>query len=303
MHWNCGAKGAALLLIYGGIAWFFETPMTETTMTETALISEQVLQACKEAPDARYLGEPEFVRDPPPSETEVLRRGAIRVVWKGDDLWAYTTRSEYDDGTSVPQLDYGRVSGVYEDGTGGLIAIGDQTSYRVTVELVEGRARFGRRVAFPKLSGQPCGLVSHLIGTCWPAQAVFSHELRAGLIEGFNRWGGESLFAVGLREGERETLLEAPEGGPLWYWYDVPGSSGVLFSTQSRIKHFFITIIGGGLFNYHKDDTFLFFDGVRMHSCPPQFISARRCAERREAHQFESFPTADSKYSVAAPID
>ena len=253
----------------GGIAWLFETPMTETATTETAPLAEQVLQACKKAPDARYLGEPEFVRDPPPSETEVLRRGDIRVVWKGEDLWAYTTRSEYDDGTSVPQLDYGRVSGVYEDRTGGLIAIGHQTSYRVTVELVKGRARFGRRVEFPALSGQPCGLVSHLIGTCWPAQAAFSRELRVGLIEGFNRWGGKRLFAVGLREGESETLLEAPQGGPLWYWYDVPGSGGALFSTQGRIERFFEVIGGGLLFKPRNPPACLFFDGASMHACPP----------------------------------
>jgi hypothetical protein len=270
MRGSRGARVAVLLLVAGGIAWLFETPMTETATTETAPLAEQVLQACKKAPDARYLGEPEFVRDPPPpSEIEVLRRGAIRVVQKDIYLSAYTTRDQYDDWTSVSQPDYGGVRGVYEDRTGGLIAIGDQISYRLTVELVEGQARFGRRIAFPTLFGRRCDPVSQLVGDCQPARAVFSHELRAGLIGGFNRWGGERLFAVGLREGERETRLEAPQGGPLWYWYDVPGSGGALFSTQGRIKHFFATIIGSALFDYHKDDTFLFFDGVRMHSCPP----------------------------------
>jgi hypothetical protein len=215
MHWKLGAKGAALLLVAGGIAWLLKTAMTDTAMTESTPLTEQVLQACKTKPDVRYLGEPEVVRDPP-LEIEVLRRGAIRVVWQGDNLRAYTMRTEYDDWAGFSQLDYGGVSGVYEDRTGGLIAIGDQTSYRVTVELVEGRAHFGPRMEFPALSKQPCGLLSRLEGTCWSAEAIFSRELRIGLISGFNRWGGEALFAVGLREGEPETLLEAPQGGLLW---------------------------------------------------------------------------------------
>jgi hypothetical protein len=241
--------------------------MTDIAMTETTPLTEQVLQACKKAPEARYMGEPEIVRDPP-LEIEVLRRGAIRVVWQGDNLRAYTMRTEYDDWAGFSQLDYGGVSGVYEDRTGGLIAIGDQTSYRVTVDLVEGRAHFGPRMEFPALSGQPCGLLSRLDGTCWPAQAIFSHELRIGLIGGFNHWGGKKFFAVGLREGERETPLEAPQGGQLGYWYDIPGSGGALFSTRGHIKDFIATISSGVLFSSHKDDALLFFDGVRMHPCP-----------------------------------
>ena len=267
MYWNHGIKSAAVWVVVAvGVVWLFKTPMTP--MIETAPLTEQALQACKKALDVRYLGTPD-VRDLPSSEIEVLRRGTLRVVQKDIYLSAYTTRTEYDDVAVVPQYDYGGISGVYEDRTGGLIAIGDQTSYRVTVELVDGRARFGRPVEFPALSKQPCGLFSRLDGTCWPAEAIFSHELRVGLIGGFNRWGGKSLFAVGLREGERETPLEAPQGGPLGYWYDIPGSGGALFSTRGHIKHFIATISSGVLFSSHKDDAFLFFDGVRMHPCPP----------------------------------
>lgn len=187
----------------------------------------------------------------PAADTEVLRLGSLRVVRRGDHLLAFgSDGTQHDDAVALQQPDYGSVQAVHVDRTGGLVAIGDQLSYRVRVALVDGRARFTSVRRFPLLFGQRCFLLSQLWGTCQPARAVFSPALRAGLIEGFDRWGLARSYAIGLAPDDDAMALRAPRGGTPQYRFDVPATGGARFRTRNPAAQ-------------------LYFDGQRMHECPP----------------------------------
>ena len=218
-------------------------------VVEAAPAGDALTQACRTAPPAAaVVPAAELTTKPPSVDVEVLRHAGLRVVRRGDYLLAYTDQVAHDDAVALTQPDYGAVRSVQVDRTGALVAIGDQVSYRVQVGRVNGIARFTVVQPFPTLFAQRCLPWSQWFGACQPAQAVFSHALRAGLIEGFDRWGVAHSVAVGLVPGAVATPMKAPRGGFPLYRYDVPGS-GALFVTR-------------------RPSANLYFDGERMHECP-----------------------------------
>lgn len=215
--------------------------------------ADRVLLACRQpaaatAP-AAWQPAPGAVSTGPAAPVTVLQRDGLTVQWQGDFLLAYSTRAQHDDAVALKQPDYGHIRHVWPDRAQGLLALGDQVSYRVAVGLQAGQARLGPVQRQAALTASPCAWWHRLVGRCQPARAIYSAELQALLIGGVDDRGRAQLLALGLPPdgGERPLLKAADEA---WaYAGETPGTGGVLLRSAR-----------GAL---------VFFDGERAHPCPP----------------------------------
>lgn len=171
----------------------------------------------------------------------------VKVISDGRLLNAYTNSSEPDDVVSVKQMDYGVVTGLFLDGSGNIIAIGDQTSYRVKITTSSGKAKFHELEELPRLWRDQCGISGVLFGSCPVSDVSFSKEIRAAFVSGFDTWGVKRSYAFGLGATAIKELT-LPEGAAPVYLVDVPDS-------------------GQALFKDFNNNTFYAFDGERFQSC------------------------------------
>lgn len=198
------------------------------------------------APDAPSA---QLVPPGPSSPVKVLQRPGLTVQWQGDFLLAYTGAEQPDDAVALKQPDYGHVRAVWPDRAQGLLAVGDQASYRVTVARQGARARFDPLQVLPALTAAPCSWLSRAVGRCQPARAFYSPELKALLIEGHDGQGPVQLRALGLPPDGRDRPL-VPDDAARWrYVAEASGAGGVLLRSER-----------GAL---------AYFDGERLHVCPP----------------------------------
>lgn len=171
----------------------------------------------------------------------------IKVISDGRLLKAYTNPNGPDDVVSVQQLDYGVVTGIFRDRGGNIIAIGDQTSYRVKIKASSGKAKFYELEELPTLWRDQCGILGLLFGSCQVSDVYFSNEIRAAFVSGFDTWGFKRSYAFGL-DANTVRELSLPDGATPVYLLDVPGS-------------------GQALFKDGRDNPFYAFDGERFQAC------------------------------------
>lgn len=169
--------------------------------------TQRVQRACQGPLQAPTLPEGPRALSAPhgaPAAIQVWRLGTLRVAWQGEYLIAAPASAAQAPGQAgdavlaLPQPDYGQVREVRRDRAGGLLALGDQVSYRIAVTEVEGHVLLGPRVAFPALWARPCGRLQRWVGGCQPSRAFFSPSLQAGLMEGYDDTGRHRVAAVGL---------------------------------------------------------------------------------------------------------
>lgn len=257
--WGTGLVGLACL---SGLEGTGSTAWADPLVAAPASVQSAAQQACRPggagpgpvrtaradaiAPDAP--GE-QRVPPGPASPVTVLQRPGLTVQWQGDFLLAYTGGEQPDDAVALRQPDYGRVRAVWPDRAQGLLAVGDQASYRVTVGLQGTRARFDPLQVLPALTAAPCSWLSRAVGRCQAARPFYSPELKALLIEGHDGRGPVQLRALGLPPDGRDRPL-VPDDGARWrYGAEVPGTGGVLLRSERGAR--------------------AYFDGERLHVCPP----------------------------------
>jgi hypothetical protein len=209
---------------------------------------------------------PQWLHAPPGAapETEVWRRGPLRVIWQGDYLKAVRVTPPGPPGPfdgaemALPQPDYGQVREVKPDRAGGLVALADQVSYRIAVTEVEGTVRLGPRVAFPVLWTRPCGRLQRWVGGCQPSRAFYSPALKAGLMEGYDGSGQHRVAAMGL----------LPNGDVRWLPQDgatpkAAGPEGLGWRVLGE------AVTERGVILLSTRQARVFHDGDRHAFCPP----------------------------------
>ncbi len=153
----------------------------------------------------------------------------IKVVADRHFLSAYINSDESDDVVSVKQMDYGEIDGIFLDRQKGIIAIGDQASYRVKVKKVSGKAQFYQWEKLPTLYRKRCGVLGQFLGECQIARAYSSKELSVAFASGFDYLGIKRSYAFGLDAVTTVKDLRIPPKGLAYYLFDIPRSGGAVF--------------------------------------------------------------------------
>ncbi len=253
--WKVGWATLAVL------AWPGASAAADAGAATEAGWAQRVQRACQGPLQAPALPEGRHASSGPhgaPAAIEVWRRGTLRVTWQGDYLMAGRTPPAETPGPTgdavlaLPQPDYGQVRDVRPDRAGGLLALGDQVSYRIAVTEVEGHVRLGPRVAFPVLWTRPCSRLQRWVGGCQPSRAFFSPALQAGLMEGYDRSGQHRVAALGL----------PPNGAVRWLPQDAdPKDLGWRVLGEAIAER--------GVILLSTRQARVFHDGDRHAFCPP----------------------------------
>ncbi len=171
----------------------------------------------------------------------------VNVLSQRHVLEAYTAADKPDDVVSVKQKDYGVVIGLFFDRGGNITVLGDQTSYRVKIKTLSGKAEFHELEKLPTLYRQKCGLSEKLFGACQQADVYYSKEIRAAFSSGMDALGVKRSYAFGLGAKTVEELSLPGDATPV-YFFDIPESGYAFFKDM------------------YKND-FYIFDGEQFRAC------------------------------------
>lgn len=209
------------------------------------------VRACQDLRDKTFSVDTKEPYDTNQESTNTLEMDGIKIVAERHTLMAYTSSVEPDDIVSVKQMDYGVVTGIFKDRGLGIIAIGDQTSYRVKIKTIAGKAKFYYRQKLTMLYRNRCSFVTQLWGSCEIANTYFSRELSMAFASGYDHFGARRSYAFGSDSTTSVKELRIPTKGPAFYFFDVPGSGGAAFREYQGLPH----------------GNFYFFDGNEFVDC------------------------------------
>ena len=153
-----------------------------------------------------------------------LEVGTIQLKASAHLLTAKTEGGEVV--VAVKQPDYGTVNSLHRTHSGEIFVIGEQISYRLKASIDDGIPVLTAPTSLPFLFSETCGLFSRITRTCPPNSAIYSQELDAIFLHGYNSFGSFISLVLGLVTSDRDIS----HSGTPFFIGDIPGTGHVLLS-------------------------------------------------------------------------
>ncbi len=219
------------------------TPSQRLLIAQTVLTAMALAACSGNGAQAAALPDPICSTIHRPDRAQVLReqsalgqRGPLELVKAGvrlnvadEFLFARQGQAEADAAVSVKQFDGGEITGLFKDTGGGVWVVGTRDTYRVALTVAEGRVRLAPVQRLAHLYRERCSFWTHWFNGCQRSAAVYSAELSAVVVSGFDRQAQRQSWAYGLDTSQQPRLLLGRQGDFLQYMFDVRGTKTAVF--------------------------------------------------------------------------
>ncbi len=199
---------------------FFAVPLDQ--------LNAELVKTCKQPADKTRIASKDGERS--------VAAGSFLFKLNGNVIELIDSSGEPIDRISVQQYDAGSIDGLFVDKNGGLLALANETSFRVTVDRSSDPWRFSGRQEFPTLFREICGWTQRYMTTCRFAQTTFSHELKSAFISGYDGAGRHQSYMINSDEFLNINDLTS---SPAFHFLEIVGSGSAQFRTVSGENYLF----------------------------------------------------------------